>query len=72
MSAAVEREIARYRWLGTSEIAELHGVSNDTVLGWIHQPGGLKAMNIGTQKQPVYRVKPEWLEAFVAGRIKNG
>lgn len=70
MSTA-EKEIARYTWLTTGEVARTQGVSAETVLAWIRQPNGLKAMNVGTQKRPVYRIKPEWVNDFAQRRTRN-
>lgn len=70
--SAVEKEIARYNWLSPSEAGERAGVTDETVLAWIKQSGGLRALNIGTGKRPAYRIKPEWLEAFLARRTVNG
>lgn len=71
MSTA-EREIARYQWLSTAEAGAIAGgVTSETVLGWIHQPNGLKAMDIGTKARPEYKIKPEWLNDFMALRTRN-
>lgn len=70
-TADQEREVARYNWLSTAEAGALAGgVSDATVREWIGA-GHLKALNINVGGKPEYRIKPEWLEAFVAKQTVN-
>jgi excisionase family DNA binding protein len=69
---AVEKEIARYQWLSPAEAGARVGVTDETVVRWIKQAGGLKALDIGTKANPRYRIRPDWLDAFVARRSING
>lgn len=67
-----ERVMALYSWLSTQEMADRAGnASDDTVREWI-TTGQLKAMNVGTRKKPVYRIRQDWASDFIEGRTING
>lgn len=66
-----ERQQALYGWLSTAGAADIAGdVDEDTVRGWIAS-GKLKAFNAGTQARPRYRIRQDWLDAFMEGRTLN-
>jgi hypothetical protein len=72
-SSATEREIAqaRFTWYSTTKAGEIAGgVDDSTVRGWIAS-GELCCMNVGSEKHPEYRIKPEDLAAFQARRTIN-
>ena len=71
--SAADRDRALYSWLTTAEVGRIcGGVSAETVLSWIKMPDGLKALNVGTAKRPVYRIKQEWADEFLRRRTVNG
>jgi excisionase family DNA binding protein len=63
LSAAAEREVARYTWLTIADVAERTGVSTWQVRQWIAK-GQLRARNLGSGKRKWYKVHPDWLAEF--------
>lgn len=60
-----EKEIARYTWLTTEAFAAMAGgVSRTTVRQWI-RGNRLRALNIGTETRPIYRIKREWADEWM-------
>jgi excisionase family DNA binding protein len=56
--------------LSVRDVSERYGVSEHTVLGWIHS-GELRAINVGRKagaKKPRWRITQEALDAFEALR----
>lgn len=70
MSAAAEREVARYTWLTIADVAERSGVSTWQVRQWIAK-GQLRARNLGSGKRKWYKVHPDWLAEFNLTRDKR-
>ena len=50
------------------ELVEVYGVSENTVLGWIHR-GRLEAVNISDSNRPQWRITEEAINKFEASRI---
>jgi excisionase family DNA binding protein len=56
--------MANMQLLTVTQVAELSVVSEDTVRAWIRGKK-LKAINIGSDARPIYRVRACHLEAFL-------
>jgi hypothetical protein len=65
-----ERQVARYQWLTSGDVAEqCGGVSLAQVYGWF-EDGELEAIDVRSKgaKQPDWRTRQEWVDAFLARR----
>lgn len=63
-----ERAVAAYTWLTPTEAGErAGGVSAATIRAHIRSER-LRALNVGTATRPDYRIKPEWVDEFMATR----
>lgn len=69
-----DRHEARRRWLTTAQAGELiGGITAEQVRALIGE-GVLKALDVSRKdaKSREYRIRPEWVDAFIEGRTSGG